>query len=327
MIENKKSSILLILKVLEEYTDETHSLTYNEIIEKIYLLYGIKLERKSIASSINLLIELDYDIEKHSNGGVSLYSRALEKSEVTFLIDAIFSSKAISGNRARELATKVSKILSKYDRKSYNYLYKTSEVNRTKNSDVFLNIELIQEAINNNKKISFQYITYNDKGQIIPRMNGFEYRVSPYYLVNNYGRYYLLCNYRTKYQNIQIFRVDYMMNIRISDDSLLELEKIDKKYEKFSITKYLNEHVYLFGGDTITAKLLIKDSAAIGYIYDWFGSEVNIIKEDEKIFTKVISNETALIYWLLQYGEHVKVVSPLSLKEKVKEKILKILED
>ena len=53
----------------------------------------------------------------------------------------------------------------------------------------------------------------------------------------------------------------------------------------------------------------------------------HLLKEDEKIFTNVISNETALIYWLLQYGEHVKVVSPLSLKEKVKEKILKILED
>ena len=36
MIQNKKASIILILKVLEEYSDEDHFLTHQEIIDKIY---------------------------------------------------------------------------------------------------------------------------------------------------------------------------------------------------------------------------------------------------------------------------------------------------
>ena len=120
-----------------------------------------------------------------------------------------------NGNNARKLADKVSGLLSINDRKSYKYLYKTTEVNRTNNADVFLNIEIINEAISKNKKIGFQYLTYDKNGDPITRMNGFEYIVSPYYLINNYGRYYLLCNYRSKYQLLQNFRVDYMKNINI----------------------------------------------------------------------------------------------------------------
>ena len=61
---NKKASILLILKVLEEYSDENHFLTQQNIIDKVDELYGLELERKSVANSLSLLEELDYDIVK-----------------------------------------------------------------------------------------------------------------------------------------------------------------------------------------------------------------------------------------------------------------------
>jgi predicted DNA-binding transcriptional regulator YafY len=327
MIENKKTSILLILKVLEEYTDENHYLTYQQIIDKIQLLYGIKLERKSIASSIEYLQELDYDIDKKERGGVCLLSRDLEKSEITFLIDAIFSSKSIPGKEAKALADKISKNLSIYDRRNYDYLHKTSEVNRTGNKEIFLNIELIQEAINRGKRISFQYLTYNEKGKKIPRMNGYEYTVSPYYLVNNYGHYYLLANYRSKYAFIQTFRIDYMINLKIDETrDIKPLKGLDDSLKNFSLAKYLNEHVYLFGGDAVEVKIQIKDPGAIGYIYDNFGN-VKIQNENGVITTTLKSNESALVYWLLQYGEHFKVLEPLSFKEKLIEKAKKIIEE
>ena len=96
MIENKKASILLILKVLEEYSDEDHFLTQQDIIDKINQLYGIELERKSIAFSIRLLQELDYDINKSPKGGYALFSRTLDSSEIRFITDSLFSNKSIS---------------------------------------------------------------------------------------------------------------------------------------------------------------------------------------------------------------------------------------
>ena len=74
MIINKKSSLILILKVLEEYTDEDHLLTQQQIIDKISQLYNIDLERKSVSNSISLLIELGYDIVSIPRKGYCLLS-------------------------------------------------------------------------------------------------------------------------------------------------------------------------------------------------------------------------------------------------------------
>jgi hypothetical protein len=75
-------------------------------------------------------------------------------------------------------------------------------------------------------------------------------------------------------------------------------------------------NIYLFGGDAINVTIEVKDPSAISYIYDWFGNVlIKNDKETGKITTILRSNETALIYWLLQYGEHFKVLEPLSFKE------------
>ena len=66
---------------------------------KIYNKYGLELERKTIGSNINLLIDLGYDIVKGPKGGYCLYSRLFDVSEVKFLIDAIYSSKTLNGSR------------------------------------------------------------------------------------------------------------------------------------------------------------------------------------------------------------------------------------
>ena len=80
------------------------------------------------------------------------------------------------------------------------------------------------------------------------------------------------------------------------------------------------------GGDAVEVKIQIKDPGAIGYIYDNFGN-VKIHNENGVITTTLKSNESALVYWLLQYGEHFKVLEPLSFKEKLIEKAKKIMED
>ena len=212
MIENKKPSIILVLKVLEEYSDEDHFLTQQNIIELIKGHYGIELERKSIANSLSLLEELDYDIVKGNKGGFALLTRTIDSSEVTFLIDAIFSSKSISGKQAKKLSEEVSSCLSKYKRKTYTYLNKSSDISRTSNAQVFLNIDIINEAIKLNKWIGFKYQDYDENGQPSLRFGGYVFHTSPCYLINNFGRYYYL-GYRYKYDSVNTYRVDFMQDV------------------------------------------------------------------------------------------------------------------
>lgn len=326
MIENKKASILLVLKVLEEYSDENHYLTHQNIIDKIDELYGIELERKSIASSLMLLEELDYDIVKGPRGGFALLSRNLESSEVTFLVDAIFSSKSISGKQARELTKKVSSGLSKYDRKSYEYLNKSSEIVRTTNAEVFYNIEVINEAIKRGKWVGFKYVDYDENGNETLRFNGYVYHCSPCYLVNNFGRYYFM-GYRYKYDSVNSYRIDYMKDVYIMEDRERMDPKTLKEFKDYnSISDYINDHVYMFGEDVIEVRMALKGPYVIQYVHDWFGKNAKIYKENDKLMAKVKCDKLAFFYWAMQYGEHLHIVSPQSMVDWVKKAATEILE-
>ena len=326
MIENKKASILLILKVLEEYSDEDHFLTQQDIIDKVYKIYGIELERKSVAFSISLLQELDYDINKSPRGGYALLSRSFDNSEIRFITDALFSSKSISGKQAVELANKLNSCLSSYQRKDYSFVHKSSEMPRTSNKEVFYTLELIEEAKRRNKRISFQYLTYDDEGNPVTKRDGFRYIVSPYYSVNSNSRYYLVCNYREKYRSIQVFRIDYMTNARIEEEWPLKPLDSLKDCEDFNITQYLNDNIYLLEGNVINAVIELNDTNAISYVIDWFGRNSRITKQEGKITAHIKCNESALFYWCMQYSESIKVVSPTSLINRIKNEARAIIE-
>ena len=263
---------------MEEYTDENHYLTQQEILDKIYQNYDIELERKSVGSSLSLLEELDYDIAKGPRGGFALLSRTFDETEATYIIDALFSSKSIDSRQAKKISEEVSSCFSRYQKKDFSYIYKTSEINRTENKQVLCNISIIHEAMKQNKRVGFQYLGYDKNGNAEERMNGYQYIVSPYYLVNNFGRYFLLCNYREKYRPIQIFRVDQMVNPVIKDDwPIKQLKDLKDAPKDFSITKYLNEHIYMFDGETVDAEIKLLGEWGVSILKDWFGDNAKMV--------------------------------------------------
>jgi hypothetical protein len=161
---NKKSSTILILKTLQEYSDEDHYLTHQQIIDRIKRDYGLEFERKSVATGIGLLQELGYDINKGPKGGFALFSRLFEPSEIQFITDALFSSKAISAKQAAALSSKAQSVLSRYQRKNYGYILKADQIARNESDEVFYAIDMIHESIKQEKAISFQMKEYDEDG-------------------------------------------------------------------------------------------------------------------------------------------------------------------
>jgi len=324
-MSDKKTSLFVILKILQKYTDENHALNQQAIIDLIKQDYGLSFERKSIATNIAVLNELGYEIEK-THGGYVLLTRLFDQFQARYLNDALFSSKAITGEQAMELSETINSELSVYQNKSYTYLNKSCQISRTNNSEVLLNVEIIGEAIENKKIITFEYLTYDDSGNKVARMNGYRYRVSPYYLINNFGRYYLICHYRDKYGPIHTFRVDYIQNIQI--DESIEYKPLEsfEGMENFDITEYINNHIYMYGDNIVNAKIEVFDSSSILYIDDWFGSNSKIYKENNKLYANVTCSEDALFFWALQYGNAIKLVEPIELVERIKNHLKKEIE-
>ena len=52
---------------------------------------------------------------------------------------------------------------------------------------------------------------------------------------------------------------------------------------------------------------------------DWFGKDFKILKmADDKLLISVKVNETAMKFWIMQYGENIEVVEPTSLRDTIR---------
>lgn len=324
MESDKKIVIFYVLNVLQEYSDEKHPLTYKEIVDKIYDKYDVRPDVKAIAYNISTLISAGYEIVKMGYKGCYLSNRGFENGELMYLVDAINSSKIIPSKQAKELIEKLTATCSKYERKKFRSVQKIDIVAKSKNRELFYVIELLSEAIEKNKKVKFNYNEYKITKELTPRFAGKEFTINPYYLVNSNGKYYLVCNY-DKYDDLSNYKVECISNITILDESRKPISDL-KDTENFSITKYTNEHIYMTYGKSINATLQLEDAKYIREIIDWFGDDVSIsTNKDDSIEVKLKVNEQALIYWALQYGEHINVTSPKTTREKIKNVLTEII--
>ena len=104
---DKKMAMLYILDIMKEYSDENHLLTHKDIINKLNNIHHVELERKTVATNLDLLAEYGYDINKGPTGGFYLGERDLDETEIKFLIDAVYSSKLITGKQATAISKKI----------------------------------------------------------------------------------------------------------------------------------------------------------------------------------------------------------------------------
>lgn len=220
--QSKNVLILNILQILERHSDVKHRLTQNDIIRLLKNEYDMDAERKSITRNIDNLIEAGYDIgyeESKKGKGKNqtivrtnfYYENDFDDSELKFLTDGIIFSKLLSSRQKKQLIKKLEGLSSKYFKSSLSKV-NISENDRIKNEDLFLNIEIIAEAISKSRKIEFNYYTYDIEKKLVYKKNDKEevkkYVVSPYQMVASNGRYYLLCSYDKYIDEISNLRVD-----------------------------------------------------------------------------------------------------------------------
>lgn len=328
----KKGKEILILKILEEYSDENHPLKQKEIAELVKDNYGLNFDRRTISTGLKLLNELGYEIEGLSDKeyeidnrkGVYLSRRILEKDEITYLAHILFSLKTLSAKQTMKLINSLSSTLSKYDQEDYKWMKKCNEINKT-NKPILYNIIDVNEAIKNKKKIKFKYYRVSYKNKETDSRGGLEYIVSPYFTFHMNGRDYILCSIENRNRLVN-FRLDKLKDIEILKEKRIELKDLHKSYKDFTITKYLNTHVYPFNGEIIKVKLEIMSKEGTRYLKDYFENHIKFYEENNKMYAEIENEENAIFCYLMQYGTNFKVVSPDSLAKKIKETSKTILD-
>ena len=242
---------------------------------------------------------------------------------MAYLVDGLFSSKVVTSQQAQNLMMNLTRDFSIYEKKRYDYIYKADEIVRANNKAFFYNIDTISRAIEENKQISFTYNEILADKKLKTRHNGKKFIINPYFLINNHGKYYLVCNY-DKYNSLSNYKVECISNIKILNTPIKPLNKLEDTKD-FDITKYVNEHIYMFSGQTITATIKVANEKVINDIIDWYGEGVDIEIKDKEIFASFNVNEQAFLYWALQYGLNIEVIEPAATREKYIEMLDKII--
>ena len=337
-IPAKRTLILNILDILRRCSDEDHRLSQKDIVEILQMEYDMTVERKSIRRNILNLMSCGYEIGysesvrmvPNRNTGEMEESyiwsdfylvRDFTDGELRLLIDGLLFSKHIPYSQCRELVVKLEKLSNIYFSSRVKHI-RTMPDSMPPNKQLFYTIEILDEAISQGKQVSFQYTSVGLDKKQHPRLNDDgsvkEYSVSPYQIAAANGRYYLICN-TTPHNNVSHYRLDRIIGIRLLDTPARPQKTVQGLEHGLNLPKHMAEHLYMFPGDSAPVTFRMKKHI-LNDVIDWFGTDMTFSDEsDDEVTARVEVNLRAMKLWAIQYGPYVKVLSPLSLVEDVKQ--------
>ena len=309
-IRNKQRPFRL-LKYLYENTDEEHPISTTELV-RIFVSEDAHAKRKTVKDDIDVLVGEGFDVVtvRGRNNSFFLGTRKFELPEVKLLIDAVSSSRFISAEKSETLIRKLTDMVSRHQaEKVCRHLY-TAEHVKADNKQIYYIVDAVTDAINEGKKIRFQYFDYDGKKEKCLRHDGAEYSVSPYALVWDDSHYYM-CGYSDAKQMIVNYRVDRMCNTEIKDEKAVALP------EGFSMDDYVRKQFHMFAGDETEVILECRDDM-MKYIIDQFGEEVETRKVSEDTFqAKVHVADSPTFYgWVFPFEGKIQIVEPEEIREK-----------
>ena len=296
-----------VAKMLYEQTDEEHYLTIAQIIDELKTQYGISTSRGTVGDDIKALQTFGVEIEVEQSTQNRYY--LIGRRELKLLIDAVESARFIPKEKSSVLVSKLSLLASPFDAPK---LVRNVDVeNRIKadNEKIYYIMEALNDAINDKKKVSFQYYTYTRNKERLAKHDGKVYLFSPYKMIWN-GDYYYVVGYSEKHGSIGSFRVD-----RIVTTPQILSEEQHEPPKEFDLNVYLNSMFRMYNGERKQVELIC-DNDLMDAVIDKFGKDVDVSAYDENSFKVDVMTSVGNVFysWIFGFGGRVYINSPEDVK-------------
>ena len=319
----QKLKYVIILEILRQETDAEHSMQTNTLLKKLEE-QGNECSRETLYSDIKALNDNGFEIfcNRSSSNEYYVEDRSFDLPEIRILIDAVNAASFITPKKTEELVGKVAALggshrgeIMKNETKIYNTAKHSNEY-------IYYNINEIELAINQRKKVSFYYFDYNERKEKVFRKDKKRYYINPYAMLISNDNYYLI-GYNDMYKKFLHFRIDRMTETRISHYDIVESEDFDK----FDLAKHYRQLFGMYSGDEQTVKLSF-DKSLIDVVIDKFGESIDLIPQsDGSVETQVdVQVSPQFLAWANSFGNLMKVISPKKVVEKIKSALLSALE-
>lgn len=299
----KKVLILAILEILRGKTDAEHPMLQADIMKALERQYGMTATRKTVRQNLTVLLEAGYPIE-YDKGWY--YEHPFCYAELKLITDSIRFNTAIRKKQADELINRVRALGSAFIKPDM-----LPSPDKPKNPEFMYTYDVLHEAIDKGRQVSFVYNDYDVDKKLHPRLDADgepkSYTVSPYHIIVSNGHTYLVCNI-AKYDTLTHFRADRMTGIRLCESPIRMMRDLPEYSHGFDLQTYTNRHLHMFSGEP-SAHRLACSRGLCGDVLDWFGMDVKFDHiTDQSFQVCVYSDETSLQYWLSMYGEFAKEV-------------------
>lgn len=319
---NQKLKMLYLVKIFTEETDDQHELTLSEIIERLNA-YNVNADRKTLYLDFKELERFGLEIigeKKQRSWYYHLGSRDFELPELKLLVDSVQSSKFITDKKSEQLIKKLEGLVSIYQAKQLHRQVTITGRIKSDNKKIFYNVDMIHDAINEDRQIRFQYFNWNVKKEMELRRNGAWYEISPWSLMWDDENYYLV-GYDQGNEEIRHYRVDKMLNMSVSKKQ----REGKKAFRAFNLPRYTKSLFGMFAGSEMDVTLEGKNDL-VGVIIDRFGKDIIIIPVDAGHFRTTVSVAVSrqFLGWIISLGEGIKIVEPDLVIELMKREIARL---
>ncbi len=311
--DNQKLKIFYILDYLQKNSHERHPVRASELITMLNSQHNITCDRKTVYSDIAALQEYGYDIVSISgkNGGYYLASRSFELPELKLLIDAVQSSRYLTEKKSRELIEKLCDQCNEHDAKLMKRTVLVSGRVKSMNETIYYNVDTIQEAILQNRQITFRYFDWGFDGK--RRYRDRPYVASPYGLCQDNENCYLLA--LSQRHGVTSYRVDRMSDIVPLEDARIPCPELTGK----ALTEHANKLFQMFSGETRDVKLRFHKSL-LNVVIDRFGKDTMLIPDGEETFNFTVNVAVSPLFlsWVIGFGAKAKILYPVDVAEQCK---------
>jgi len=310
---DQKLKILYILDYLQKNSHEDHPVRANELVDMLNKK-DISCERKTVYSDIATLQQFGIDIISvpGKNGGYYIASRSFQLPELKLLIDAVQSSRYLTEAKSKELIEKLCDQVGEHEAGLLKRNVYVSGRVKSMNETIYYNVNDIQEAIGQNRQISFRYFDWNMEGKRQYREK--QYSASPYGLCQDNENCYLLAF--SERHGITSYRVDRMEGISILEDKRIPCPELTGK----AFTEYANKMFQMFAGDSLDVKLRFHKTL-LNVVIDRFGRDTMLIPdgEDHFNFTVKVAVSPMFLSWVIGFGDKAQILYPQSVIDECKE--------
>ena len=321
--ENNKIKLLVLWDILCKHTDENHAMNADELRAELEKK-GIGVIRRVIADDIATLNEFGYEVLSYKKKYTYYYvvNRILETAEVVMIADSINASK-LPATQKKALVGRLAETLCLHQAESVSKHIVSPDKGRKGSCSLIYNVDTIERAIDENKKISFLYFDYDEKHKKVYRKNGKRYIVSPAYMVWNKDNYYLLCFYNG-HNDLVTYRLDKMDDVKVDETE----REPHPEYEMFNTEEYRKQVFSMFGGETQKITLLFEPSI-LSDMFDRFGEDIRVRKADENMYSVDVTVQVSktLFAWIVGTQGKVKIKSPSKVLDEFQKFMVKIKEE